>query len=364
MLNIPFATLEHIHAPLREEMKDAFLSVYDKGVFVQGEECSLFEQEFAAYCGSAQAVGVASGLDALAVAMRALGLSDSDEVILPSNTFVATALAVSMVGARVVLVDPSPDTYTMTAKAFKAAITSRTKVVIPVHLYGQAAEIEEIVSIAREYGIRVVEDCAQAHGSRYRGRHVGTFGDVGCFSFYPGKNLGALGDGGAVVTDNNELAERMKVFANYGSKVKYHHVEKGMNSRLDELQAAFLRIKLRHLDEHVVARQEVADRYLAGIKNPSVVLPAVGPGRNHVWHIFAIRSARRDELKGHLEEAGINVNCHYPVTIADQGAYREEGLEATPFARTLASEELSLPLYVGMTNEETQYVIDCVNAFA
>lgn len=362
-MHVPFATLEHIHAPLRGEMIEGFLRVYDKGSFIQGEECLLFEEEFAAYCGSAYAIGVASGLDALAVAMRALGVSDSDEVILPSNTFVATALAVSMVGAQVVLVDPSPDTYNMTVEAFEAAITPRTKAVIPVHLYGQPADIEEIVDLARMRGIYVVEDCAQAHGAFYNGRQVGTFGDVGCFSFYPGKNLGALGDGGAVITNDLDTADRMRMYANYGSKEKYQHIAKGMNSRLDELQAAFLRIKLRYLDEFILSRQKIADKYLKGIRNPQVALPLVGSNRSHVWHIFAVRCERRDELRGYLENADINVNCHYPIPIADQAAYADENLYATHFSRSLAAEELSLPLYAGMTDNEIEYVIDCINTF-
>lgn len=362
-MKVPFATLEHIHEPLREEMTDAFLRVYDRGNFIQGEECSLFEKEFARFCGSDYAVGVASGLDALALALRALDVSGSDEVILPSNTFVATALAVSMVGAKVVLVDPDPQTYNMTAEAFEAAITPHTKAVIPVHLYGQAAEIEEIVDVAKRHGIRVVEDCAQAHGALYRGKHVGTFGDIGCFSFYPGKNLGALGDGGATIASDEVLAERMREIANYGSKVKYHHIEKGMNSRLDELHAALLRVKLRCLPEHIADRQRIAAVYLEGIKNDQITLPVVGSDRNHVWHIFAVRCSRRDELKRHLEEAGIGVNCHYPITIADQQAYAEDDLVATPLARALASEELSLPLYVGMTDDEIKYVIDTINDF-
>ena len=361
-MKVPFATFERMHEPLRDEIQEAFMRVFDKGQFIQGSEYHAFESEFAAYCGAAEAVGVASGLDALVLALRVLGIGAGDEVIVPANTFVATALAVSVVGADVVVVDPSDTTYNMT-KSFESAITEKTKAVIPVHLYGQAADIEDIVSIARKHGLYVIEDCAQAHGAKYNGRHVGTFGDFGCFSFYPGKNLGALGDGGAIITNNAELAKRAHMFANYGSEVRYHHIEKGMNSRLDEVQAAVLRIKLRHLDDYCVDRQRVADRYLQLINNPEIILPKVGENRNHVWHIFAVRCARRDELKDYLEQKGIGTNCHYPITIADQGAYAQDHLVATDFARELASTELSLPLYVGMTDEEIEYVAQALNEF-
>lgn len=362
-MKIPFVTLDRLHMPLRDEMREAFLRVYDKGIFVQGDECSLFEKEFADYCGAEYAVGVASGLDALVLALRALGVGQGDEVVVPANTFVATALAASMAGSRVVLVDPDPVTFNMTAEGFEAAITPATKAVVPVHLYGQAADIERIVEIARESGIFVVEDCAQAHGAVYRGKPVGTFGDAGCFSFYPGKNLGALGDGGAVITSDVDLEMRIRELANYGSRKKYHHTQKGMNSRLDEMQAAFLRIKLRYLDEHIADRQRIASRYLSGICNPHIQLPSLAQDRNHVWHIFAVRSDSRDELREYLEGKGIGTNCHYPVTIADQGAYEADGLAATSLARELASSVLSLPLFMGMTDEEIDYVIECVNGF-
>jgi dTDP-4-amino-4,6-dideoxygalactose transaminase len=362
-MNVPFATLEHMHGVLRDEMTEAFLRVYDKGIFIHGEECHAFEEEFARYCGASYALGVATGLDALALAMRALDISVGDEVVIPANTFVATALAVSLTGASVVVVDPSEDTYNMTADAFEAAITERTKAVVPVHLYGQPADIVDIAAVAREHGIFVIEDCAQAHGATYDGVHVGTFGDVGCFSFYPGKNLGALGDAGAVITNDCALAERMHTIANYGSKVRYHHIEKGMNSRLDELQAAFLRVKLRHLDEYIAERSEIAQRYLTGITNPLVMLPQVSTNRNHTWHIFAVRCKQRDALCAYLEGKSIGTNKHYPITIADQGAYRGDGLVATPLARALAAEEISLPLYVGMSIKEQRHVIDAINSF-
>ncbi|BDE94705.1 DegT/DnrJ/EryC1/StrS family aminotransferase [Raoultibacter timonensis] len=360
---IPFASLDGMHGEIREEMLDAFLRVYDRGQFILGDECKHFEREFADYCGSSFAVGVASGLDALTLALRALNVSSGDEVIVPSNTFVATALAVSAVGGRVVLVDPDPKTLNMTCQGFRSAITKSTKAVIPVHLYGQAAEIAEIARVAKERGIAVVEDCAQAHGATYDGKHVGTFGDAGCFSFYPGKNLGALGDGGAVITNDRLLGEKIRELANYGSVEKYHHNVKGTNSRLDELQAAFLRIKLPHLNGYCEDRTRVAQRYLAEIKNEKVILPTIGSRRNHVWHIFSIFCEARDELRSHLEKRGIGINCHYPIAIANQRAYEKDGLPQLPLANQIAARELSLPLYVGMTEEAITTVVEAVNAF-
>ena len=352
-----------MHGEIREEMLDAFLRVYDRGQYILGDECESFEREFAEYCGSSFAVGVASGLDALTLALRALNVSSGDEVIVPSNTFIATALAVSSVGGKVVLVDPDPETMNMTCEGFVSAVSSSTKAVIPVHLYGQAAEIAEIVQAAQERGIAVIEDCAQAHGATYDGKHVGTFGDVGCFSFYPGKNLGALGDGGAVITQDKLLKEKIRELSNYGSAVKYHHNAKGLNSRLDELQAAFLRVKLAHLDDYCKNRSRVARRYLAEIKNEKVVLPVVGRRRNHVWHIFPVLCEERDDFRSYLKERGIETNCHYPISLANQKAYESEKLPQLPIAGRIAASEVSLPLYVGMDDEAVTSVVDAINAY-
>lgn len=284
-------------------------------------------------------------------------------MIVPSNTFIATALAVSYTGARVILVDPDENTYNMCGKGLEEAYTPACKAVIPVHLYGQAAEMDEVMAFAKRHGLYVVEDCAQAHGATHKGRKVGTFGDAGCFSFYPGKNLGALGDGGAVVTNNAELARKIRCLGNYGSTKKYHHEYLGTNSRLDEVQAALLRIKLRHLDEYNAERNVVARKYLSGVKNPKIRLPQTGADRYHVFHLFAVMCEERDALHDYLEEKSIGTVCHYPIAIADQHCYAKANLAHLPGAEYIARSELSLPMYNGMTDEEIQYVVDALNAF-
>lgn len=362
-MQIPFSTMDRMHAQIRGEMVQTFERIYDKGWFIQGEECAAFEREFAAYTGAKYAVGVATGLDAIYLALKALGIGAGDEVIIPSNTFIATALAVSYTGARVVLVDPDPVTYNMCGNGLEAALTPATKAILPVHLYGQAAQMDEIVAFAKKHGLYLIEDCAQAHGAKFKGRHVGTFGDVGCFSFYPGKNLGALGDAGAVVTNNEALAQKIRSLGNYGSGEKYHHLYKGTNSRLDELQAGLLRVKLRKLDDYAVERNEIARKYLSGIHNPLIQLPQIGAERNHVWHIFPVLCETRDALKQHLADKGIGTVCHYPIAIADQPAYADEHLPQLPFATHIAACELSLPLFIGMTEAEIGYVISAINEF-
>ena len=362
-MKVPFATFEKMHGALRSEMVQKFEEIYDRGWFIQGPEYDAFNREFAQYCGAKHAVGVATGLDAIYLALRAMDIGPGDEVIIPSNTFIATALAVSYAGAVPVLVDPDPLTYNLCGTGLEEACTERTKAIIPVHLYGQAAQMDEIMDFAEKHNLHVIEDCAQAHGATFRGQKVGTFGDVGCFSFYPGKNLGALGDGGAVITNDDVLASRMRSLSNYGSSEKYHHVYKGTNSRLDELQAGFLRIKLKHLDAYNAERDRVAQRYLAQIRNPKIHLPAVGRDRNHIWHIFAVMCDSRDDLKKYLEDKGIGTVCHYPIAIADQECYAMDNLAKLPLAKEIASSELSLPMYIGMTDQQVQYVIDALNAY-
>ncbi len=362
-MKVPFSTFDKMHADIKDQMMNKFEQMYDKGWFIHGEEDTLFEQEFAAYCGSKYCIGVDNGLNAIYLVLRALGVGAGDEVIIPSNTYIATALAVTFTGADVVLVDPDEETYNMCGKGLEETITERTKAIVPVHLYGQTAQMDEIMEIANKHNLYVVEDCAQSHGAMFKGQHCGTFGIANCWSFYPGKNLGALGDAGAVTTNDEALAIKIRSYADYGSTKKYHHKYKGTNSRLDEIQAGFLRIKLPHIDEYRKERNEIAKKYLAGIHNPKIKLPKIGKDRNHVWHIFAVMCDTRDDLKKYLEEKGIGTLSHYPIAIADQEAYAEDNLAKLPLATYIAASELSIPMFVGMTDEQVQYVIDALNQY-
>lgn len=304
-------------------------------------------------------------MDALFLALKALNVKDGDEVIVPSNTYIATALAVTYVGATPVFVEPDIRTFNIDPAKIEKAITEKTKAIMPVHLYGQACDMEPIMKIAKKYNLLVVEDCAQAHGATYKGKVVGSFGDVAGFSFYPGKNLGALGDAGAIVTNNEELAKKVRALGNYGSDYKYHHVYQGNNSRLDELQAAFLAAKLPLLEKVNDNRRSIANKYLAGINNPKVILPFVPDYAVPVWHIFGIRCKRRTELENFLNDAGIGTNKHYPIPMHLQDCYKDLGFKEGdfPIAEEISSSELSIPMYYGMTDDEVQYVIDKVNEF-
>jgi len=362
-MKVPFSTMQYMHQEIRDEMIEKMTEVYDKGMYILGDEVSLFEQEYANYIGTKYSVGVGNGLDALRLSLLALGVGEGDEVIVPSNTYIATVLAISYTGATPVLVDPDLDSYNITADGIKEKITTKTKAIIVVHLYGQSCQMDEIVKLAKEKKLYLVEDCAQSHNATYKGRKTGTFGDIACFSFYPGKNLGALGDAGAITTDNKELADKTRALANYGSNKKYHHIYKGVNSRLDELQAALLRIKLKHLDDYSYERNEIAKRYLNEINNSKIVLPTISEDCNHVWHIFAIRCKTRDDLQEYLKEHGIGTIIHYPISIAKQEAYKDDNLEILPIAELISNEELSLPLYIGMKKEEIDYVIETINNY-
>ena len=364
-MQIPFVSFLPMEKELDQELRNAFERVYSRSWYILGEEDKAFEQAFASYLGVNNCVGVGNGLDALVLALRALKIGPGDEVIVPSNTYIASVLAISYAGATPVLVEPDIDTFNINPHLIDSAITGKTKAIMPVHLYGQACDMDPIMNIADKHGLFVIEDCAQAHGATYKGKKVGTFGNAAGFSFYPGKNLGALGDSGAVVTDNDELASEIRALSNYGSDYKYHHILKGVNSRMDEMQAAFLSAKLPHLDRMNQERRRIADMYSSKINNPKVVLPAVNPECVPVWHVYGVRCEERDALESFLKERGIGTNKHYPTPIHLQEAYKDLAIPegAMPIAEKISKTELSLPIYYGMTDEEIQYVIDSVNEF-
>lgn len=365
-MEVPFVSFRPMEAELNEKLHQAFQRVLDNSWYIGGPEGGVFEHAFAEYCGVSHCVGCGNGLDALFLILKAYGIGEGDEVIVPSNTFIATALAVSYTGATPVFVEPELKTYNIDPARIEEKITPKTRAIMAVHLYGQPARMDEICAVGKRYGLKVVEDAAQAHGALYRGVRVGALGDAAGFSFYPGKNLGALGDAGCVTTNDAALAEKIRALSNYGSDRKYHHIYKGHNTRLDELQAAFLRAKLPHVDRMNEFRRGVARRYLAGIRNPAVALPSVLPETEPVWHIFAVRCERRDELEAFLLEKGIHINKHYPTPMHLQKCYADLGLRegAFPIAETISRTELSLPMYYGMTDEQVAFVIDSLNEFA
>jgi dTDP-4-amino-4,6-dideoxygalactose transaminase len=346
-VKVPFLDLKAPYLELKEELDAAYLRVMASGWYILGQEVRAFEEEFAAYCEAQHCVGVGNGLDALHLILRAYGIGNGDEVIVPANTYIATWLAVSYAGARPVPVEPDERTYNIDSKRVEAAISSRTRAIIAVHLYGQPADMDCLNDIASEFGLKVIEDAAQAHGALYKGRRVGVLGDGAGFSFYPGKNLGALGDGGAVTTNDAELADRVRMLRNYGSRIKYHNEVKGFNSRLDELQAALLRVKLSKLDEWNTRRKGLAVQYLKTLGGVSdLVLPLVTKWADPVWHLFVVRHPQREVLQQHLASEGIGTLIHYPVPPHLSDAYADEGwgLGDFPTTEAMAREVLSLPL--------------------
>lgn len=361
-MTVPFLDLRAINERDRDAIEDAVRRVLDSGWYVLGREVAAFEEELAALCGVRHAVGVGSGLDALVLGLRAVGVGPGDEVIVPGNTFIASVLAISAVGAVPVLAEPDPRTFTLDPDAVGPLVTARTRALMPVHLYGQVARWGEVAAAAEKYGLAVVEDSAQAHGAAVRGRRAGGLGLAAAFSFYPGKNLGALGDGGAVTTDDGEVAERLRALRNYGSPVKYRHDLKGTNSRLDELQAAILRVKLRRLGEDNARRREIAAIYEAAIRHPDVTRP--GPpadAQSHVWHLYVVRATDRDGLQGWLASQGVEALVHYPVPPHRQRAYAELAHHSLPVTERLAAEVLSLPMGPTLSDEQAQHVVDAVN---
>jgi dTDP-4-amino-4,6-dideoxygalactose transaminase len=362
---VPFLDLKAPYMELRDELDEAWRRVMESGWFILGRELEAFEAEFAAYCGARHCIGVGNGLDALHLIMRAMEIGQGNEVIVPAHTYIASWLAVSFAGAVPVPVEPDEKTFNIDPARIEAAITGRTKAIMAVHLYGLPANMDSINEIAQRHGLRVVEDAAQAHGARYRGKRCGSLGDAAGFSFYPGKNLGAMGDGGAVVTNDDGIADRVRSLRNYGSRVKYHNEVKGFNSRLDELQAAILRVKLKKLDEWNERRGEVAERYCREMKGfDNLCLPCVPDGCDHVWHLFVVRHARRSRLQTHLKEQGIDTLIHYPVSPRCSGAYADLSIPGEfPISESLAGAVLSLPIGPHMRGDDVTEVIKAVDSF-
>ena len=362
---IPFLDLKAINAQYRDELVDACTRVIDSGWYIGGSELEQFEQQFANYCGTKYAIGVANGLDALILTLRAwkeLGkLKEGDEVIVPSNTYIASILAISANNLTPVLVEPCVDSFNIDPKKIETAITSKTKAILPVHLYGQLADMPAIMDIAKSYNLLVLEDSAQAHGACLDGKKAGSWGDASGFSFYPGKNLGALGDAGAITTSDEELANTLRALRNYGSHEKYKNLFQGVNSRLDDIQAAMLNVKLSHLDAEIAHRRKVANAYFDGINNKAIILPTKENDSAHVWHVFVIRCERRDELQKYLADNGVQTLIHYPVPPHQQPAYKEWNALSYPIAEKIHVEVLSLPIGPMLTEIEINLVIDLLN---
>jgi dTDP-4-amino-4,6-dideoxygalactose transaminase len=362
---VPFLDLVSAYQELKSEIDEAAIRVFSSSQFILGPEVEAFEKEFAEYIGAKHCIGVGSGLDALTLALRSMGVGQGDEVVVPANTFIATWLAVTQAGAVPIPVEPEPDTYLLDPQKLEKAITKKTKVIIPVHLYGHPCNMDAILEIAQRHKILVLEDSAQAHGALYKNKPVGSIGDAAAWSFYPGKNLGAFGDGGAVTTNSDELAHSIRHLRNYGSTIKYIHECQGFNSRLDSLQAAILRVKLKHLNEWNERRSRMADYYLKNLHNPNIVLPTVRSWAKPVWHLFVICSKNRDKLQEHLEKKGISTIIHYPIPPHLQKAY--ENLHYSkgsfPISEALHREVLSLPIGPHLSLEQAEQVVKAVNAF-
>jgi dTDP-4-amino-4,6-dideoxygalactose transaminase len=364
--NIPFLDMKSPYQELKAELDTAYHRVMESGWYIMGKELEAFEQEFAEYCGARYCIGLGNGLEALHLILRAYGIGEGDEVIVPSNTYIATWLAVSYAGAKPVPVEPIKHTYNLDPERVEAAITPRTRAILPVHLYGLPADIDPLLMLADKYNLKVIEDAAQAQGALYKGRLIGNLGHAAGFSFYPGKNLGALGDAGAVVTNDGLLAEKVRTLRNYGSKVKYYNEVKGYNSRLDEMQAAFLRVKLQHLDEWNARRCVIASFYLNSLAGlPDLALPFVPDWSSPIWHIFPVRHPNRDGLKDHLKSKGIDTLIHYPVPPHLSGAYVDLGIphDAFPIAESLASTELSLPMGPHLSLDDAGYIAKAIQEY-
>jgi dTDP-4-amino-4,6-dideoxygalactose transaminase len=365
-MKVPFLDLKAVYSEIKDELDESYARVMNSGWYILGAEVEAFENEFAAYCGAKHCIGVANGLDALHLILRAYDIGEGDEVIVPANTYIATWLAVSYAGATPVAVEPDAETYNLDPQKIEAAITPRTRAIMPVHLYGQPAEMDSINEIARKHNLKVVEDAAQAQGARYKNRPTGSLSDAAGFSFYPGKNLGAFGDAGAIVTNDDEAADAVRILRNYGSRVKYYNEVKGFNSRLDPLQAAFLSVKLRHLDEWNARRQKIARKYIEALSGCSkIVLPVLQEEAESVWHLFVIQCAERDALQNFLKERGVETLIHYPVPPHLSEAYGQDFAEKPDFPVTerLAGTVLSIPISPHLTESEQDFTIETVKEF-
>ena len=363
-MKVPFSILERQYKMYQKEYEAKALEILRKGWYILGEETEKFEEEYAKYTGTKYALGIDNGLNALVLAFRALNIGQGDEVIVQGNTFIATVMGITINGATPIFVEPD-EYYNIDIEKIEEKINERTKAICIVHLYGQATRMDKILELCKKHNLKLVEDCAQAHGAEFNGQKIGSFGDIGCFSFYPGKNLGCFGDGGAITTNDEEIYKKIKMLRSYGSEKKYHHIEVGYNARLDELQAGLLRIKLSHLSELTDARKEIAEQYLKEIKNPRVQLPKVRENCSHVWHLFVVRIENRDKFQKYLEENGIGTVIHYPIPPHLSKAYENLGYKVGdyPITEEYAKTVVSLPLYNGMTKEEVAYVIEKINIY-
>ena len=360
---IKFLDLHKINQRFKSEIDLAIREVLESGWYLLGEKNKAFEENFAKYCETKFSIGCANGLDALHLAIQAYDFPKDSEIIVPANTYIASILAISNCGLKPILVEPNLETYNIDADLIEAKITGKTKAIVVVHLYGQAVEMEKIWELAKKYNLKIIEDSAQAHGAIYQGKKVGNLGDIGCFSFYPGKNLGALGDGGSITTNDEEVAIKIRAIANYGSLIKYENIYKGLNSRLDEIQAAILDLKLQFLDADNQQRREIAKIYRENIKNEKIVLPKPYKEESHVWHLFVIRTKDRDKLQEYLKIKGIQTLIHYPIPPHKQNAYKEWNNLSFPITEKIRKEVLSLPISPVMNKEEAFYIAQILNEF-
>ena len=360
---IKFLDLEKINNRFRDEIDLRIKTILDKGWYLQGEENESFTKNFAQYCGTKHCIGVANGLDALNLIIKTFGFGNGDEIIVPANTYIATILAISQNGCTPVLVEPDINTYNINPDLIEEKITEKTKAIMVVHLYGQAVQMEKIWALAKKYNLKVIEDSAQAHGAFCQGRRVGNLSDASAFSFYPGKNLGCLGDGGAVTTNDDNLAAKIKAIANYGSDRKYHHIYKGVNSRLDEIQAAVLDVKLKYLDQDNEKRRKIAKYYRENIKNENIILPATYNETSHVWHVFVVRTNERDRFQRYLQNNDIQTIIHYPTPPHKQGAYSEWNDLSLPITEEIHKTIISIPISPVMTEKEIQRIMEVINEY-